>query len=43
MARRLIVCCDGTWDKLGHKDGGVYAPSNVAKMARSVAAHGTGT
>ena len=43
MPRRLIVCCDGTWDKLGHKDGGVYAPSNVAKMARSVAAHGTGT
>jgi uncharacterized protein (DUF2235 family) len=42
MPRRLIVCSDGTWDKLGHKDGGVYAPSNVAQMARSIAAHGNG-
>ncbi len=42
MPRRLIVCCDGTWDKLSHKDGGVFAPSNVAKMAGSIAPHGNG-
>src|ERR1700694_2847931 len=42
MPRRLIVCCDGTWDRLSHKDGGVYAPSNVANMARSIASHGNG-
>lgn len=42
MTRRLIVCSDGTWNKLGHKDGGVYAPTNVARIARSIAPLGNG-
>jgi uncharacterized protein (DUF2235 family) len=42
MVRRLVVCCDGTWNRLSHKDGKVFSPTNVAKMAASVAAAGNG-
>jgi uncharacterized protein (DUF2235 family) len=42
MTRRLIVCCDGTWNKLEQKDGGGYAPTNVAKIARSISPLGNG-
>ncbi len=42
MSRRLIVCCDGTWNRLSHKDGKSYAPTNVARMAASISTGGNG-
>jgi uncharacterized protein (DUF2235 family) len=36
-ARRLVVCCDGTWNKPDELAGGVRAPTNVAKLALGVA------
>jgi hypothetical protein len=33
--KRLIVCCDGTWQSSSH--GNRSIPSNVAKISRSVA------
>jgi len=35
--KRLVVCCDGTWNFPDQKNGMEICPSNVAKMARSVA------
>jgi uncharacterized protein (DUF2235 family) len=35
--KRLVVCCDGTWNRPDHIDKGVAAPTNVAKMALAVA------
>lgn len=32
MARKLIVCCDGTWNSEDNKDNGVLAPTNVFKI-----------
>lgn len=37
MAKRLVVCCDGTWDVPDHIDRGQLRPSNVAKLALAVA------
>ena len=37
MAKRLIVCCDGTWNRPDQLDGGLAAPTNVAKFALAVA------
>ena len=34
--RRLVVCCDGTWNTPDHIDAGVLAPTNVVDMARAV-------
>lgn len=34
--RRLVVCSDGSWNTPERKDGGVFAPSNVVKMARAI-------
>ena len=36
--KRLVVCCDGTWNRPDHLDQGVAAPTNVAKLALAVAA-----
>ena len=36
LVRRLIVCSDGTWNTPERKDRGVFAPSNVVKMARAI-------
>jgi uncharacterized protein (DUF2235 family) len=36
--KRLIVCCDGTWNRPDHVDQGVAAPTNVAKFALGLAA-----
>jgi uncharacterized protein (DUF2235 family) len=36
MARRLVVCCDGTWNEPDELRGGVAAPTNVAKFALTV-------
>lgn len=34
--KRLVVCCDGTWNTPDQKDRGVMRPSNVVKLARWV-------
>jgi uncharacterized protein (DUF2235 family) len=36
MARRIIICSDGTWNQPDQKDRDKYAPSNVVHMARSI-------
>jgi uncharacterized protein (DUF2235 family) len=36
MAKRLIVCCDGTWNRPDQIEGGLAAPTNVAKIALAV-------
>ena len=35
--KRLVVCCDGTWNRPDQISRGVAAPTNVAKMALAVA------
>lgn len=35
--KRLVVCCDGTWNRPDHIDQGVAAPTNVAKTALALA------
>ncbi len=37
MAKRLVICCDGTWNVRDRMDRGKACPSNVAKMAPAVA------
>jgi uncharacterized protein (DUF2235 family) len=37
MAKRLVVCCDGTWNRPDQLRDGVAAPTNVAKVALGVA------
>src|SRR3954451_8570223 len=37
--KRLVVCCDGTWNRPDHIDQGVAAPTNVAKIALALADH----
>ncbi len=37
MSRRLVVCCDGTWNRPDQLNGGVSAPTNVAKIALGLA------
>jgi uncharacterized protein (DUF2235 family) len=34
--KRLVICCDGTWNTPDQKDRGVMRPSNVVKLARWV-------
>jgi len=34
--KRLVVCCDGTWNTPDQKDRGVMRPTNVVKIARWV-------
>jgi uncharacterized protein (DUF2235 family) len=44
MQRRIIVCCDGTWNAPDEKEQGQLRPTNVAKIADAicpVAADGT--
>lgn len=36
MAKRIVICADGTWNKPDQKDGNKVCPSNVAKLALSV-------
>jgi uncharacterized protein (DUF2235 family) len=35
--KRLVVCCDGTWNTPDQVDGGRPCPTNVTKLARAVA------
>lgn len=37
MAKRLVVCCDGTWNRPDQLHNGVAAPTNVSKLALAVA------
>jgi uncharacterized protein (DUF2235 family) len=34
--KRIVICCDGTWNTPDRKDGDAAAPSNVVKVARAV-------
>lgn len=36
--KRIIVCCDGTWNKPGNKDRGQVVKTNVQKLYESVTA-----
>jgi uncharacterized protein (DUF2235 family) len=36
MPKRIVICCDGTWDTADLADGAVAAPSNVTRLALSV-------
>ena len=38
--KRLVICCDGTWNTPDQMDRGQIRPSNVVKMARSVVSTG---
>jgi uncharacterized protein (DUF2235 family) len=40
--KRLVVCCDGTWNRPDQVDRGEIEPSNVAKVALAVKARGAG-
>jgi uncharacterized protein (DUF2235 family) len=37
MARRLVVCMDGTWNKPGQKDEGVRTETNVLRLSEALA------
>jgi uncharacterized protein (DUF2235 family) len=37
MGKRLVVCCDGTWNRPDQLDNGVPAPTNASKVALAVA------
>jgi uncharacterized protein (DUF2235 family) len=37
MPKRLVICCDGTWNTPDQVRGGSPAPTNVAKVALAVA------
>lgn len=38
MTKRLVICCDGTWNTADMEIAGRPCPSNIAKIALSVAA-----
>lgn len=40
MAKRLVICCDGTWNTPDQVNGGKPAPTNVVKTALAVAPMG---
>ncbi|MET0287780.1 MAG: DUF2235 domain-containing protein [Polyangiales bacterium] len=37
--KRIVVCCDGTWQRPGQSFRGEKSPTNVARLAASVAKH----
>jgi type VI secretion system (T6SS) phospholipase Tle1-like effector len=37
MSKRLVVCCDGTWNTADQAIAGEPCPTNVAKLALSIA------
>nr|MBA2793298.1 DUF2235 domain-containing protein [Thermoleophilaceae bacterium] len=37
MPKRLVVCCDGTWNRPDQSKNGAPAPTNVSKLALGVA------
>lgn len=40
--RRLVICCDGTWNTPDQHRGGVRTPTNVAKLHSLIAKTGSG-
>ncbi|VXB14981.1 DUF2235 domain-containing protein [Arthrobacter sp. 8AJ] len=40
MAKRIVVCCDGTWATPDQADDGQPCPTNVTKLALAIAAAG---
>src|SRR4051812_39519813 len=42
MPKRLVVCCDGTWNRPDQLSEGVAAPTNVSKLALAVARRDAG-
>src|SRR5437764_8990980 len=38
MPKRLVVCCDGTWNVPDELRDGIAAPTNVAKLALGITA-----
>lgn len=36
--KRLVICCDGTWNRPDQHNGGVTAPTNVVRLHNCVAA-----
>ena len=36
MSKRIVICCDGTWNKPDQRDGDMVCPSNVVKTAHAV-------
>jgi uncharacterized protein (DUF2235 family) len=41
MSKRLVLCCDGTWNTPDQQVGGRPCPTNVTKLALAVADAGT--
>ena len=41
MPKRLIVCCDGTWNTPDQESGGKPCPTNVTRVALSIASRAT--
>jgi uncharacterized protein (DUF2235 family) len=42
MGKRLVLCCDGTWNRPDQERNGRPCPTNVTKVAMSVAPEGGG-
>jgi hypothetical protein len=40
MTKRLVVCCDGTWNNPQQEDNGLPAPTNVFKLFNALAGQG---
>lgn len=40
--KRIITCSDGTWNKIGEKDGKVVVQTNVEKMYNAICEEGNG-
>lgn len=38
MAKRIIVCCDGTWNSPDETERGIPTPTNVARLAEAISA-----
>lgn len=43
MMKRLILCCDGTWNKADQEDKGVPCPTNVVRISCRIAKADTTT
>lgn len=39
--KRLVICCDGTWNRADQEQNGTPCPTNVVKLAYRVAKHDT--
>jgi uncharacterized protein (DUF2235 family) len=37
--KRIVICCDGTWNRPDQGRDGVALPTNVARLATAVADH----